>query len=275
MSLRVVVKGRGQPLLLLSGIGASIEMWRPFESLICGSTTISLDLPGVGQSPRTGAPVRMRRLASIVAAALDELGFPRVDVLGYSFGGAVAQQLAHDSPGRVRRLVLAATMCGVGGRLARANTFLRMLTPARYYSRRYFQTVGPDLYGGRSRDVTVLNEHFQLRTLNPPSWLGYSMQMYSIWGWSSRAWLHTLRQPTLVISGDDDPLVPIENSYLLAARIPGAQLRIVRGGGHLFLIDQAEEPAAIVTRFLRARHPGAPGFSLVQRPLVARPSTSR
>jgi poly(3-hydroxyalkanoate) depolymerase len=273
MSLRVVVKGRGQPLLLLSGIGASIEMWRPFESLICGSTTISLDLPGVGQSPRTGAPVRMRRLASIVAAALDELGFPRVDVLGYSFGGAVAQQLAHDSPGRVRRLVLAATMCGVGGRLARANTFLRMLTPARYYSRRYFQTVGPDLYGGRSRDVTVLNEHFQLRTLNPPSWLGYSMQMYSIWGWSSRAWLHTLRQPTLVISGDDDPLVPVENSFLLAARIPGAQLRIVRGGGHLFLIDQAEEPAAIVTRFLRARHPGAPGYSLVHRPLVALPAS--
>ena len=78
------------------------------------------------------------------------------------------------------------------------------------------------------------------------------MQMYSIWGWSSRAWLHTLKQPALVISGDDDPLVPVENSYLLAAHIPGARLRIVRGAGHLFLIDQAEEPAAMVTRFLRA-----------------------
>jgi poly(3-hydroxyalkanoate) depolymerase len=274
VSLRVAVRGRGQPLLLLSGIGASIEMWQPFEPLIRGSTTISLDLPGVGQSPRTGAPLRMRRLASIVAHALDALGYPRADVLGYSFGGAVAQQLAHDSPGRVRRLVLAATTCGLGGRLARTNNFLQMLTPARYYSRRYFRTVGPGLYGGRSRNVNVLNEHFELRSLNPPSWLGYTMQMYSIWGWSSRAWLHTLRQPTLVISGDDDPLVPVENSYLLAAHIPGAQLRIVRGGGHLFLIDQAEEPAAMVTRFLRDRHAADLRFFLAERPPVAPPTQS-
>jgi poly(3-hydroxyalkanoate) depolymerase len=252
-SLRVAVRGQGPPLLLLSGIGASIEMWQPFESLIRGSTTISLDLPGAGKSPRTGAPVRMRALASIVGGVLDALGYPRVDVLGYSFGGAVAQQLAHDAPGRVRRLVLAATTCGLGGRVAGTNNFLLMLTPARYYSRRYFQAIGPGLYGGRSRDVGVLDEHFRQRSLSPPSWLGYTMQMYSIWGWSSRAWLHTLEQPTLVISGDDDPLVPVENSYLLAAHIPDARLRIVQGAGHLFLIDQPEEPAAIVTRFLRAR----------------------
>jgi poly(3-hydroxyoctanoate) depolymerase len=188
VSLRVAVQGHGLPLLLLSGIGASVEMWQPFESLIRGSTTISLDLPGVGQSPRSGGLVRMRRLASIAAGVLDALGYPRVDVLGYSFGGAVAQQLAHDAPSRVRRLVLAATTCGVGGRLAKTNNFLLMLTPARYYSRRYFRTIGPGLYGGRSRDVTVLDEHFQQRSLSPPSWLGYTMQRYSIWGWSSRRW---------------------------------------------------------------------------------------
>jgi pimeloyl-ACP methyl ester carboxylesterase len=175
----------------------------------------------------------------------------------------------------VRRLVLAATTCGLGGRLAGTSNFLLMLTPARYYSRRYFQTIGPGLYGGRSRDVTVLDEHFRQRSLSPPSWLGYTMQMYSIWGWSSRAWLHTLKQPALVISGDDDPLVPVENSYLLAAHIPGARLRIVRGAGHLFLIDQPEAPAAIVTRFLRARQAADPKSSPAQRPPAAPSSLSR
>ena len=255
LRLRVSVRGEGPPLLLISGIGASVEMWRPFESRIESSAVITFDLPGAGRSPRTALPSRMRALASITADLLHSLGHESADVLGYSLGGAVAQQLAHDAPERVRRLILVSTTCGLGGRLPNLGNFLAMLTPARYYSRSYFERVGPGLYGGRSRDVAALEAQFRQRSLSPPDWLGYAMQMYAIWGWTSRPWLHRLTHRTLVMSGDDDPLVPVQNSYLLASHIPNAQLRVVPGAGHLFLLDDPEEPAAAVNGFLRRQRP--------------------
>lgn len=87
--------------------------------------------------------------------------------------------------------------------------------------------------------------------MRPPSVWGYVGQLWALTGWTSVPWLHTLRQPTLVLSGDDDPLVPVINGRILAWRIPHATLRIVRGGGHLFLIERPAELAETVVAFLR------------------------
>jgi pimeloyl-ACP methyl ester carboxylesterase len=84
----------------------------------------------------------------------------------------------------------------------------------------------------------------------PPSLVGYAGQVYAITGWSSFPWLHRLRQPTLVLAGDDDPIVPLVNGRILARRIPGARLEVVRGGGHLFLLEEAEAMAELVAEFL-------------------------
>jgi poly(3-hydroxyoctanoate) depolymerase len=248
--IRVAVSGEGPPLLLINGVGANIEMWAPFASRLSGRRVILFDAPGTGESPRTRRPVRMRWLSRTVAGLLDALGHDRVDVLGYSFGGALAQQLAHQSPERVRRLVLAGTTCGLG---VPGNPLVLalMATPHRYYSRSHLERVSPILYGGRSRrDRAVLQHHLQARVLRPPSVIGYQWQLYALAGWTSLLWLHRLEQPTLVMAGEEDPIVPLINARILARRIPGARLHVLARAGHLFLVDEPEEPAAVVTGFL-------------------------
>ena len=114
--LRVAIRGTGRPILLLMGIGGNLEMWAPFEDALDPGIvqTITVDAPGTGGSSGYRLPRRMSGLARTMDEMLGALGYDQVDVLGVSFGGVLAQQLAHQAPGRVRRLVLAATAAGLG-----------------------------------------------------------------------------------------------------------------------------------------------------------------
>jgi poly(3-hydroxyoctanoate) depolymerase len=115
--IRAAVRGQGRPLLLVTGVGGNIEVWQPFERAVEGSgiQTITVDAPGVGASTNLRRPRRMGALARTVDRLIGALGYEAVDVLGVSFGGALAQQLVRQSPDRVRRLVLAATAPGCPG----------------------------------------------------------------------------------------------------------------------------------------------------------------
>jgi pimeloyl-ACP methyl ester carboxylesterase len=90
------------------------------------------------------------------------------------------------------------------------------------------------------------------RLRRPPDLLGYAFQLYAVSGWSSLPWLHRLPQPTLVVAGEQDPSVPLCNARLLAARIPDARLHVVKGGGHLFLLDEPENVTPTILDFLAA-----------------------
>src|SRR3954464_15720444 len=116
LRLRVGRHGSGPPLLLITGIGAHLDMWSPFARFAGERELITFDPPGAGLSQRPRRPLRMTGLAGVLTELLDALGLERVDVLGYSFGGGLAQELAHRAPERVRRLVLCATAPGIGGR---------------------------------------------------------------------------------------------------------------------------------------------------------------
>jgi poly(3-hydroxyalkanoate) depolymerase len=241
--------GEGTPLLLATGIGAHIEMWGPFARRLNGRPLIAFDAPGTGRSP--AAPLRMRGLARLVSRLLDGLGYDRVDALGYSFGGALVQEFAHRHPERLRRLVLCATTPGLGSVPPKPVAGLLLLTPARYYHPALFRLTVPRIAGGRTRrDRAVLDAQATARLAHAPSPLGYAFQLYAAAGWSSLPWLHRLRAPTLVVAGDDDPVIPLANARLLARRIPDAQLHVVRGGGHLFLLDEPESAVAEIQSFL-------------------------
>ena len=253
--LRVAVRGRGRPLLLLMGIGGNLEMWAPFEDALDARVvqTITVDAPGTGGSSGYRFPQRMSGLARTMDRMLDVLGHDQVDVLGVSFGGVLAQQLAHQAPDRVRRLVLAATGPGVGGVPGSPRVLLALATPRRYYQPDYFRRVAGQIYGGAARrDPDAMLHGSLARFAHAPSVGGYFAQLYAITGWSSMPWLHRLRHPTLVLSGDDDPIVPLVNGRMLSRLIPESRLHIVRGGGHLFLLEQPAEIAALVTDFLTA-----------------------
>ncbi len=244
---RVSTWGQGPPLLLLNGIGGNIEMWEALALRLPGRQLIMIDMPGTGGSPALRLPLRMSGYATLVVGVLDQLGIERTDVLGYSWGGALAQQLAHHAPGRVRALVLAATVPGLGGHPPPPWIIALMATPARYYSRTYLRIVAPIVFGSDPAVADAASGAARLR--RPPSLIGYSQQLYAISGWSSRRWLHWLDLPVLVLTGSRDPLVPQRNGAILTRSIPGARLQVV-DGGHLFLLEQPEQGSRAISAFL-------------------------
>jgi poly(3-hydroxyoctanoate) depolymerase len=259
LRLRVAVRGTGRPLLLLMGIGGNLDLWEPLEQALDPAVirTVAVDAPGTGGSTGYPLPRRMPGLARTMEHLLDALGQDRLDVLGVSFGGVVAQQLAHQAPGRVRRLVLASTGPGLGGIPGSPRTLLRMATPRRYRQPDYFRRIAGDIYGGAARRNPDALLHGSLaRFAHPPSSRGYLAQLFAIAGWTSLPWLYRLRQPTLVIAGDDDPVVPVANARILHRLIPDARLHIVAGAGHLCLLEAPARTAAVITGFLTA--PGEP-----------------
>jgi len=250
-ALRVGVR-RGEkarpPLLLFNGIGANIELVEPFLDALDGPEAIVFDVPGVGGSPAPRLPYRPWMLARLTARLLDQLGHEQVDVLGVSWGGALAQQFAFQHARRCRRLVLAATSPGslmVPGKL---TVLLKMATPRRYKDPDYMKRIAGDLYGGALRGSPEL-VHKHLRHVRWSSDYGYYLQLIAGLGWSSLPWLRFLGQPTLVMAGTDDPIVPVANGRILASLIPDARL-VTIDDGHLFLVTSAGDSAEIIARFL-------------------------
>jgi len=241
------------PLLLCNGIGAPIEMWTPFRDPL-GRPTIAFDAPGVGSSTNWSWPRRMGGLARTVDRMVGALGYGEVDVLGVSLGGALAQELAKQRPERIRRLVLAATAPGVpglGGVPGSPRAMLTLATPRRYHDEAYFRRIAPTSYGGASRrDGGLIEQQAHARLGKPPTWRGYAAQLYAIQGWTMVPWLRLVRQPTLVLAGDDDPIVPVANARIMARLLPDARLEVVEDGGHLFLLDMTDEVVGRVDEFL-------------------------
>lgn len=257
LRLRVARReGSGPPLLLITGIGANLDMWAPFTRLTGGRRLAAFDPPGAGMSQRPHHPLRMHDLARIVRQLLDALDLDRVDVLGYSFGGALAQELARRAPERVRRLVLCATGPGLGGLPPKPLAALMLATPARYYHPRLLALTLPHIAGGRTaRDPSAIREQAGARLQRPPDPLGYAYQLYAVAGWSSLPWLHRVRHPSLIVAGDADPSVPLRNARILAARLPDARVHVVEGGGHLFLLDEPQAAVGAIGEFLDEERP--------------------
>jgi poly(3-hydroxyoctanoate) depolymerase len=251
-SLRVREEGEGDPILLVHGLGANLEMWGPVAELWPERRRITLDLPGTGRSSTPLLPLPIPALARIVEGVLDRLGHERVDVLGYSFGGAVSQTFARRAPERVRRLALAGTICGWGGLPGSLPAILTLLLPVRYYSPWVYERTFEWAAGGRKPPPERLRAQAAKRQELPPSLAGYLWQWTAACGWSSLPWLDEIEAPTLVLSGSADPLVPAGNAVILASRIPAAKLFVAEGEGHLFLADPESAALAPLREFFAA-----------------------
>lgn len=244
-------EGEGAPILLISGLGSNSGMWREFMSHLPDRRYIRFDSPGTGLSSTPLYPIPVARLASLAAFVLDARSVPLCDVIGYSYGGAISQQFAYEYPNRVRRLVLAATTCGIGSKPGSSNANMVLSTPLRYYSPSYFHRTAAMTFGGvTGRDPAVRQAMIESRKSQPPTYYGYAMQLLGAAGWSSLPFLERIPQETLVICGDDDPLVPVSNAELLASMIPNARLDIIEDAGHLFFWDDAEKIGRHVGKFI-------------------------
>jgi len=247
LRIHAQIRGKGEPLLLYSPIWSEAEVWEPLQPYLTGFRNIAFDPPGIGRSPMPLRPVSMRALASLGAAILDELCVESAHVLGASFGGAVAQHMAICHPGRVRRLVLASTSFGAFAIPGHPAALWRIIHPGSYRGR--MEEIAGDTFGGRLRTEPELVRAMPICSpRNIPTAL---RNMAPLIGWTSLPWLWAIRQPTLVICGDDDPITPQVNHRIMAALIPRARLRIIEGGGHLVLMDSPGRAAPVIAEFLR------------------------
>jgi len=249
--IRVDIRqGSGVPLVVCNGIGAGLEVLEPFVMALDPQTTvIRFDVPGAGESPASLLPYGFPYLAWVLGRVLRKLGVDVVDILGLSWGGALAQQFAFQNPRRCRRLVLVATGTGALMVPAHPRVLAKMLTPRRFREPEYTASIAGDLYGGTARthsgDVATIFK----KQLHAGSKSGYLHQLLAGSVWTSLFALPAIRQPTLVIAGTDDPIIPIVNAHLMTRLIPHAELH-VHAGGHIDMVTNASELAPVIDTFL-------------------------
>jgi pimeloyl-ACP methyl ester carboxylesterase len=210
----------GTPLVFLNGIGADIAAAAPLLARISGREVWTLDMPGVGGSPDALMPYGAPTMAATVMEIADRLGHPIIDLAGFSWGGALAQQIAVQFPGRVRRLILMAT------------------TPA---------VAAPGIGWAALLDDDMLASGLRLPVATP---LGIAYQAAAMAGWTSAPMLPSLKaMPTLILMGERDGVVPACHGQTIADLIDGAVLEVVPGS-HLFPFTHAAAVAARITAFL-------------------------
>jgi len=255
LRIHAQICGEGEPLLLFSGVWGEVGLWDGLLPHLPGFRTIAFDPPGIGRSQMPVFPLTMPALVRVGTAVLDDLGIESAHVLGASFGGAVAQQMAIWHPDRVRRLVLVSTSFGGFAKPGKISAFWHFVHPLSYHPPRLERVAG-SMFGGRLRKEPELVRTMHIR--RPTNALAAMYRLAPLFGWTSLPWLWAIRHPTLVIAGDDDPVTPLVNHRIIAALVPRARLHIAWGGGHLVLLDSAPEIAPVITGFLRGDRP-APG----------------
>jgi pimeloyl-ACP methyl ester carboxylesterase len=249
------VLGSGPPLLLIMGYRLSSRAWPSdfIEALAARFTLILFDNRGTGRSEKPTCGYALSNLARDVCGLLDHLNISCADVLGYSMGGAVAQELACRHPERVHSLVLCATLCG-GPRAVYAGpavvAVMRDLVglDAEEAARRIATVTYAPQFLEKNRERI---ERQMLREIADPTPLhAADLQFQAFVDFDSSQALTALRAPTLVLTGDRDELIPPRNSKILAELIPGARLVILRGCAHRAIWESTGECASVIADFL-------------------------
>jgi poly(3-hydroxyalkanoate) depolymerase len=257
--LRVAIApGTGVPLVICNNLAANLELLDDFVAVI-GRPTLRFDMPGVGGSAPVSRMRRMAGVAALLAALLDALSLTgQVDLMGIGWGGLLAQRFVRDHGERVRRLVLAGTSGGQFMFPGRLTSLRRLSHPASLT--RVAPTAGAAraVFGGRRNDECNAIAAAMSRATTATR-RGYAAQIYALTGFTSLPWLHRIMKSTLILAGDDDPIVPMVNARVLALLMPRARLKVLRGAGHWFVLERTGEVVRLLDGFLGAR--AAPGAS--------------
>jgi pimeloyl-ACP methyl ester carboxylesterase len=236
-------RGDGAPVLLIHGLGLSGgAWWRTVDALSPGMCVITFDNRGIGRSESLMPAYTTEAMADDAVAVLDDLGLEDAHVYGISLGGMVAQQIALRHANRVRSLVLGATQ--PGGRRA-VHAVEEVLSFFRRRSGMLMEEAAwasvPYNYGERARGEQVdrIADDIERRLTNPFNEQAYRAQLFAAALHNCYGRLDRIRAPVLVVHGERDRVIPVENAHLLAGRIPGSELCLLPEAGHLY---PTEEP---------------------------------
>ncbi|WP_425309986.1 alpha/beta hydrolase [Ammonicoccus fulvus] len=260
--IRVVIRpGQGpdvRTVVIVNGIATRLDTLDGLVDKMDPSLEIiRFDPPGIGGSWSWGIPYGIPAVAAGVVAILDKLGRrDPVDVVGYSWGGVVAQQIALQSPRRVRRLVLLSSNTGVMSVPGSMQSMAMMMNPLMAQISHTDDKAIGDIYGGlarqRAEDVRQLlkadlESHAQ----------GLMLQLLAAMTWTTLPMVRFIYQPTMILAGTDDPMVPMLNARMLADQIPAGRL-YTHEGGHLEALLDPDRFGPMISKFLTAKRPGVP-----------------
>jgi pimeloyl-ACP methyl ester carboxylesterase len=246
-------RGTGTPpLLLIAGIPAVADDWEALAAPLADERrVIAYDNRGSGASTVTPGPYTTAQLAGDAAGLLDALGIERADVFGMSLGGMIAQELALARPDLVRRLVLGCTHAGVAHAARPPKEAGRAFALDSDDWALRMRTLAPFAFAS-DVDRETLERFIAKKSRDVQQRAGYDGQIAAALSHDSYDRLPSIHAPTLVLTGDDDRVIPGASSRALADRIPDARLHTIAGAGHLFFVERPNETLEVLRPFLAA-----------------------
>jgi 3-oxoadipate enol-lactonase len=252
LELHYEERGSGRPLLLVAGIPAVASDWAPLAERLSGSRrVIAFDNRGSGSSTVTPGPYSTASLATDAIALLDHLGIERADVFGMSLGGMIAQELALARPDRVDRLVLGCTHCGVRHAAPMPRETGRAFAMETDDWELRMRTLAPFAFA-RDVDSELLDRFVEKKARDVQDAEGYRAQIAAVLAHDSWDRLPSIEPRTVILTGDDDQVIPAASSDVLHERIPDSLLYVVAGAGHLFFLERLDETVRALEIFVPA-----------------------
>jgi 3-oxoadipate enol-lactonase len=243
-------RGQGAALLLIAGIPAVASDWAALaEPLSKSRRVITYDNRGSGRSSVPAGPYTTRQLAGDAVALLDHLDVARADVFGMSLGGMIAQEVALGWPERVNRLVLGCTHPGVRHAAPQPRESARAFALETDDWGLRMQTLAPFAFSSGA-SPQLLQPFIAKKSADVQDPVGYRAQIAAALSHDSRNRLGEIRSPTLILTGDDDRVIPAPSSEVLRDGIPGSTMRVIDGAGHLFFIEKPDQSLQLLETFL-------------------------
>ena len=255
LNMEYHIEGSGPPLLLVMGLGGQASSWGEplLEGLQKHFSTIRFSNRGTGATDKPSGGYTVPQMAEDAAALMDAIGLEQAHVFGISMGGMISQELVLNHPEKVQGLVLGCTTCGPAHSIAvPAQTLAKfgqmMQLPVDERVQRFWEiAVTPDFMEERAGFLAHIME---LGMATPTPMETFGQQFAAIQSFDTWDRLPAIKSPTLIVHGDRDILVPVENAEVLHERIPGSRVRIVQGTGHCFFWEEPEEVVEEVVGFL-------------------------
>jgi pimeloyl-ACP methyl ester carboxylesterase len=256
INLYYEVHGSGYPLILIRGLGSNADHWYcQVPAFSSHYSVVVFDNRGIGRSDIPDAPFTISKMAEDTVLLMDVLGIAKAHILGISMGGMIAQEIALKYGRRVNGLILACTHCGGVHAVQPAPDIIKDLSESLFAgTQEAAQKAIRCLFSDRTIQQTpdVVQRYGEVSKRFPPAAQVLIHQLKAIQGHDTWGDLIRIQNPTLVLVGKEDVLIPPENSKILAERIPNARLRVIEGGGHQFLIEQPDAFNNAVLEFLKA-----------------------
>lgn len=245
--------GKGTPILLINGYSAPLDFWDPIliNRLASNHTVITFDNRGIGNTTLGNKVFSIPQFAQDTAGLMEALKINQADILGWSMGGMIAQELAISDPEKVNKLIIYASICGGNDSIPPNNEVLNAYSNQTENTTKRLEKFLPLLFPNQWRidNPNLIQELPKSTEVSPVGTLDLQMKAITDWqGTCNR--LNNITHTTMILVGIDDVITVPENSIYMANKIPGAWLVQMEGGGHAVMMQYPEKFSGIVDIFL-------------------------